>query len=178
MNIKTLLLIVSLFQFHWTFGQNLSLDDLVYFQTVKKSIKIDSVLQTKDKWDCNCYREDGRLDLLKEWLYDIPDTTKENVDKDYIKFDEVGYGFSSIITFYTTDRKKADILLNQMINKKMTEEKIQTFGAGQVTARISCFVDDKVAIQTVIGEDKTNKTGKYVFIVMDKADYLKDLVIK
>jgi hypothetical protein len=178
MNIRIFLTIISLLQVHLTIGQDISLDDLVYFQTVKKSVAIDSVLLTKDKWDCNCLRKFDRIDLIKEWLYDIPDSTKENTEKDYVKYDEVGHGFASIITFYTADRRKADVILNQMTARKMPEEKIKTFGTGQVTAKISFFVGDKVAIQTVIGEDSANKTGKYVFIVMDKADYLKDFEIK
>lgn len=178
MNIRTFLTIVLLLQFHGTVGQDISLSDLVYFQTIKKSVKIDSVLQTKSKWDCNCLRQFDSIDLVNKWLYDPIDSTKETTDKDYVKFNEVGHGFSSIITFYTSDKGKANLILNQMTTKRMTEEKIRTFGTGQVSARISFFVGDSIAIQTVIGEDKTNKTGKYVFIVMDKADYLKELEIK
>lgn len=123
MNLKSILAIVLLSQVHLTFGQDLSVDDLIYFQTVKKSIMIDSVLQTKAKWDCSCLRQFDRMDLVTEWLYDIADSTKEYAEKDYIKSDEVGNGFSAVITYYTTDRQKADAMLSQMNTKKMTEEK-------------------------------------------------------
>jgi hypothetical protein len=63
-------------------------------------------------------------------------------------------------------------------NRKLSEEKIKIIGNDSISARISFFVADDVAIQTVIGENKTNGTGKYAFILMDKTDYLKDLVIK
>ena len=65
-----------------------------------------------------------------------------------------------------------------MKKKKLLEEKIQTLVNDSISARISFFVADNVAIQTVIGENKKNSTGKYAFILMDKADYLKGLIIK
>ena len=105
MKIRLTLGLLLLLQFHLTSGQGITLNDLVYFQATKDPIKIDSVLLTKKKWDCNCYRNDGHIDWVKNWIYDIADTTKENVDKDYIKIDNVGQGFSSIVAFYTTDKK-------------------------------------------------------------------------
>jgi hypothetical protein len=175
---KLLIIIICLPQFHCAIGQQISLHDLIYFQTVKNSLKIDSVLMTKGKWDCNCMRQFERLDLVNHWVYDIVDSTKDNVDKDYIKSLDPGYGFSSVLTFYTTSKEKADIILNEMIIRNMSEEKIKTLASGQVKAKISFFVCDKFAIQTVMGEDTKNKIGKYAFTIMDKVDYLKGFEIK
>src|SRR5688572_29965272 len=110
MKIKFVLALILILQLNFTWGQEITLKDLIYFQKTKNSLKIDSVLLTKNKWDCNCYRDDGHLDWIKQWIYDIPDSTKENVDKDYIRFDQVGYGFSSIITYYTTDKNKSTLI--------------------------------------------------------------------
>ena len=104
MKIKFVLALILVLQLNLTLGQEITLENLIYFQTIKNSLKIDSVLLTKDKWDCNCYRDDGHLDWIKAWIYNIADSTKESIDKDYIKFDNVGHGFLSTITFYTTTR--------------------------------------------------------------------------
>ena len=101
----------------------------IYFQKEKNSLKIDSVLLTKDKWDCNCYRDDGHLDWIKQWIYDIPDSTKENIDKDYIRFDQVGHGFASIITYYTTDTNKSTFIISEMKNRNLSELTVCSFAS-------------------------------------------------
>jgi hypothetical protein len=178
MKIRICFVLILIFQFTVTWGQGITLEDLIYFQTTKNSLKIDSVLLTKDKWDCNCYRDDGHLEWIREWIYDLPGSTKENVDKDYIKLVETGYGFSSTITFYTTDKKKAIMILEKMKTLKLLEEKVQVLANDSISARISFFVAEKVAIETVTGENKKSGLGKYAFTLMDKADYLKGLTIK
>ena len=65
-----------------------------------------------------------------------------------------------------------------MKNRKLLEEKIKIIVNDSISARIYFYIVDEVAIHTVIGETKTNGTGKYAFILMDTADYLKDLIIK
>jgi hypothetical protein len=57
-------------------------------------------------------------------VYDVSDTTIENVDKDYVSFNEVGFGFSSVITYYTSDEVKGDALVDQMRSRGLVEEKV------------------------------------------------------
>ena len=47
-----------------------------------------------------------------------------------------------------------------------------------ISAKLSFYVADKLAIQTVIGKDMEKGLEKYSFVFMDKVDYLKGLMIK
>lgn len=158
-------------------GQNtLTLDELIYFQMNKSSIKIDSVLLTKNKWDCNCLREDGRIDLVEEWFYDLNDTTEAVDEKASISKSNIGFGYSAIMTFKTSDKKQFQFILNDILKRKFKEEKIQSFQKDSIEAKVSFYVTENVVIQTIAGE-KNGIEGKYVFILIDKKDYLKGLKI-
>ena len=177
MTFRFVIMLITIFQFTSIRSQTITLDDLIYFQTIKNSLTIDSVLQSKDNWDCNCIREHGYLDWIKEWHYGITDSSNTNIDKDYIKFDQVGNGFSSTITFYTTDINKSNVILSEM-KEKYLEEKVQENDSDLIRARISFFIADNVVIQAMIAESKVNATSKHMFVLMDKVDYLKGLMIK
>jgi hypothetical protein len=161
-----------------SYGQNVSLEELIVFQTSKNPIKIDSILLKKPKWDCNCIRQFDDIRRNREWIYDPADTLVESAKKDHVKIDDLGNGFSSITKYSTSDRTRGNLIVSQMQKRKFNEEKVKLFSNDSISAKMSFFVAPDVVIQTMIGENRTRNSVRYAFILMDKSDYLKGLTVK
>jgi hypothetical protein len=171
------ILVTCLFKVHLAFCQDISLNELIFFQATKDPVKIDSILLTKEKWDCNCIRQFDDIKKNREWIYDVADSSKESIDKDNLELGDIGNGFSPITMYYTSDKAKAEVILSEM-RKNLKEEKINTFSNDSIAARFSFFVGNDVAIETMIGENRKRSLSRFKFILMDKTDYLKGLTIK
>lgn len=158
-------------------AQDILLQDLILFHTTKDAVKIDSVLSKSPTWDCNCIRQFDDISKNREWIYDVNDSSKESVNKDRLKLDEIGHGFGCVIMYTTSDKNKAGVILKEM-QATMKEERVTTVSKKSIKARMSFYVGKDVVIETMIGENEKEKLGKYAFIVMDRADYDKGLQIK
>ena len=172
-----IILVTCLFKVPLAFSQDISFKELIFFQATKNPVKIDSILLTKEKWDCNCNRQFDDIKRNREWIYDVAGSSRESIDKDNLKLDDIGNAFSSITKYYTSDKTKAEVILTEM-QKSLTEEKISTLSNDSIAARFSFFVGKDVVVETMIGENRKRNVSKFTFILMDKSDYLKGLTIK
>ena len=162
-------------------GQQLTLDDLLYIQRVKSSLKIDELLKTKDKWDCACYRKFDKIERNTIWLYDVSDLNEVYPESEKIeKITEFeAYSFSSVTHYFTTDKDRYLKILDEIKSRRYDEEGVVEVKNDSINARLSFYITPDIVIESMHVETQNNdEPNKFSLFFIDKKDYLNGLKIK